>query len=375
MSEQTLDPQRQEQARTYARQSRRLIILELGLGAVFLLVVLLSGLSSGLRNMLALHQSAQVALYFIVLIMSYSIISAPLGVYRSYILPRRYGLSHQNLKSWLSDEVKEMGLGLILGTGLIVVIYLLLDAFPQDWWLLAFVFVTMLSIVMTRLAPVLILPLFFKLEPMKDTELRQRLLSLAERCQTGVKDVFQIDFSSKFTTGNAMFMGWGNTKRIAISDTLLQHYTPDEIEVIMAHELGHQRHRDIARLIAVQSALLLLGFYLINRTLNWAVPKLDFNGISDVAALPLLALVLAAFFLILAPLANAYSRRLEEAADKYALVTTSNPEAFSNMLTKLTNQNLAESEPSRWAEFMFYDHPPYYKRLELAEGYRREEQE
>lgn len=141
----------------------------------------------------------------------------------------------------------------------------------------------------------------------------------------------------------------------------------------MAHELGHQRHRDIAKTIVTQSALMLIGFYLINLTLNWAVPILDFDSISDVAALPLLALVLAAFAIVLAPLANAYSRRLEEAADNYAVVTTDNPEAFATMLTKLTDQNLTEPEPSRLVELMFYDHPPYYKRVELARRYRNEE--
>ncbi len=348
-------------------------MLELALGAVFLLTVLLSGLSAGLRNVLEFPQEARVALYFLILMLSYGIISAPFSVYRGYVLPHRYGLSHQSWRSWLADQAKELMLGLALGTSLVVVIYLFLEAFPQTWWLLAFAFVALLSVVMTKLAPVLILPLFFKLEPINNAELQQRLLSLAERCQTRVKDVFQIGFSSKTSTGNAMLMGWGNTRRIAISDTLLLHYTPEEIEVIMAHELGHQRHRDIARLIVAQAALMLLGFYFVNLTLNWAVPRLDFNGISDVAAFPLLALVLAALVIILAPLDNAYSRRLETAADNYALVTTDNPEAFATMLTKLTDQNLAESRPGRWAEIMFYDHPPYYRRLELARSYRREE--
>jgi STE24 endopeptidase len=268
-----------------------------------------------------------------------------------------------------------MGLGLSLGTGLVVVIYLFLEAFPQTWWLLSFAFLALLSVVLTRLAPVLILPLFYKLEPIGNDELRQRLLGLAERCHIRVKDVFQIGFSNKTSTGNAMLMGWGNTRRIAISDTVLQRYAPEEIEVIMAHELGHQHHRDIARLIIVQSVLILLGFYLAHITLNWAVPRLDFDGISDIAAFPLLVLVLAAVFLILAPLANAYSRRLEMDADRYALAVTENPEAFGAMLTKLTDQNLAESQPGRWTELLFYDHPPYYRRMELIRRYGGEEQQ
>ena len=167
-------------------------------------------------------------------------------------------------------------------------------------------------------------------------------------------------------------MGWGNTRRIVIGDTMLQRYTPEEIEVVMAHELGHHRHGDIVRLMVAQSALMLLGFYLMNLMLNWAVPRLDMSGISDVAALPLLALVGAAFALVLLPLSNAYSRHLEESADRYSLAATENPEAFAAMLTKLTDQNLSESEPSRWSELLFYDHPPYSKRLELANRYRKE---
>jgi len=249
---------------------------------------------------------------------------------------------------------------------------LFLNTFHQTWWLWAFAFVVLVTVILTRLAPVLILPLFFKVRPMDDSELRRRLLSLAERSQTKVRDVFQINFSSKTTAGNAMLMGWGNTRRIVISDTLLQWYAPEEIEVVMAHELGHHRHGDIVRLIVAQSTVMLLGFYLINLVLNWAVPKLDLEGISDVAALPLLALVLASFALILMPLTNAYNRHLEEAADRYSLATTANPEAFATMLTKLTDQNLAESEPSRWSELLFYDHPTYSRRLELARRYREE---
>jgi len=372
MSEQTLDELRQEKAREYARITRRLFFIDLALGAVFLLVLLFSGLSSGLRNSLDLPQSARVALYFLIAVVSYGIISAPLDFYRGFILPHRYGLSRQSLKSWLADQAKGGILALTLGAALVVVIYLFLETFPQTWWLLAFAFMVLVTVVLTNLAPVLILPLFFKTELLADQELRKRLLNLAERSHIKIRNVFQIRLSSKTTAGNAMLMGWGNTRRIVISDTILQRYTPEEIEVVMAHELGHHRHGDIIKQIVVQSALMLLGFYLMNLTLNWAVPRLDMSGISDVAALPLLALVGAAFALVLMPLSNAYSRHLEESADRYSLAVTANPEAFAAMLTKLTDQNLSESEPSRWSEFLFYDHPPYSKRVELANRYRKE---
>jgi STE24 endopeptidase len=372
MSEQAGDPQRQEQAREYARLARRATIFEVGLGAAFLLTVLLCGISGGLRTFLDLPQAATVALYSIILVLAYTLVSEPLSYYRSFVLPHRYGLSNQHIGDWLADEAKSLSLGLAFGTCVVVIVYQFLGTFPETWWLLGFAFVALLSIVMTRLAPVLILPLFFKLKPLNDPELRKRLVDLAERSQTTVTDVFEIDLSRKTSAGNAMLMGLGKTRRIAMSDTILRNYTPEEIETVMAHELGHHRHRDIARLIMTQSALMLLAFYLMNVTLTWAVPRLGFDGIADVAALPLLALVVSAFALLFAPLANAYSRRLETQADRYALASTGNPEAFASMLTKLSDQNLSESQPGRLTELLFYDHPPYRKRLAMAERYARE---
>jgi STE24 endopeptidase len=373
MSELAPDPHRQEQARQYARLNRRLLIIEVGVGAAFMLAFLLSGLSSGLRDALDVPHPARVMLYVVVIALGYGIVSSPAVIYRSYVLPHRFGLSSQSLRGWLADEAKAGTVGMVLGTSLAVAVYSLLEYFPGHWWLLAFAATAIVAVVMTRLAPILIVPLFFKLKPIPDSELRSRLLRLADRSSTSVGDVFQIDFSRKTPAGNAMVMGWGSTRRIALSDTLLERYTPEEIEVVMAHELGHHRHRDVARLIIVQSAFLLLGFYLADLTLRWAVPELGMESISDVAALPLLALVLAALALILAPAANAYARRLERAADRFALELTNNPGAFASMLTRLTDQNLAESQPGRLTEALFYDHPSYHKRLELARRFRSEE--
>lgn len=372
MSAQALDEQRQGKAREYASKKRCLFFIELVLGAAFLLVLLLTGLSTGLRNALDFPQSARVALYFLIVIASFTIVSAPLGLYEGFILPRRYGISHQSLKSWLADEIKGRALALVLSMPLVVVIYLFLGKFPQTWWLLTFAFVMFVMVILTGIAPVLVLPLFYKTEPLADSELRKRLLKIAERSKVSIKGVFQAKFSSKTTAGNAMLMGWGNTRRLILSDTLLQCYSPDEIEVVMAHELGHHRHGDIIKLMLVQSSLILLGFYLVNLVLNWAVRRSDLLGVADVAAFPLLALVLAAFALVSMPLVNAYSRHIEERADEFSLTATANPQAFDTMLTKLTDQNLSESKPGRWAELLFYDHPPYYRRMEMARRYRAE---
>jgi STE24 endopeptidase len=213
------------------------------------------------------------------------------------------------------------------------------------------------------------LPIFFKLEPLNDVELKQRLMNLAKRAQAQIVGVFTMDLSSKGTTTNAMLAGLGKTRSIILSDTLLQQYTAEEIEVILAHELGHHIHRDIPKLIAVQAVVVLLAFYLSDLILRASLVPLGFQGIADVAAFPVLFLSLAACGLIVTPFINAYSRYVETSADEAALELTDKPQAFVTAMTKLTDQNLNVADPSRWVELLFYDHPPYNKRVGLAQRY------
>ena len=374
MMPQSPGSQRQDKARQYARLGRLLYMAELGIGVVFLLVLLLSPLSVALRDLFDFALPLQVALYAVVLVVCYGAVTAPLSLYRGFVLPRRYGLLSQGLRGWLWDEAKAGALGLVMGVAALVLLYWLMAHFAQTWWLWAGLSLLLLTVVLTNLAPLVIVPLFYRLEPLGDATLGERLAGLARRAGTRVKGVFTIDMSSKGTTGNAALMGLGNTRRIVLGDTILDRYTTDEIEAIVAHELGHQVHRDVPRLICFQSAVTLLGLYLVHLVLAQGVAWLGFGGIADIASFPLLALLLGAFALVVAPLESAYSRHLEGAADEYALALTDNPQGFVTMMTKLADQNLSEAKPPRWVELLFYDHPPYQKRLARAYGYaaRRE---
>jgi STE24 endopeptidase len=269
----------------------------------------------------------------------------------------------------LADRAKSSALGFLLGLAVVILVYWLLARFPDMWWLWAAVFLFLLSLLLTRLTPTLLLPMFFKLEPLGDVKLKKRLVNLAKRTRAPISRVFTIDLSSKGTTANAMLAGLGRTRSIILTDTLLQKYTPDEIEVILAHELGHHLHKDIPKLIALQAAMILLGLYLSNLVLRASIIPFGYNGIADVAAFPLLLLSVAAISLIITPFTNAYSRYVEASADEAAMELTGNPQAFVTAMTRLTNQNLSVADPSRWVELLFYDHPPYTKRVSLANRY------
>ncbi|HLW01529.1 MAG TPA: M48 family metallopeptidase [Ktedonobacterales bacterium] len=375
-----VDPERQRRAREYARIRHRLLLVDVGLGAVFLLILFSTGLATGLRDALAGTGSwqpvahwapLQIGLYFCILLLAYQLLDAPLSYYGGFVLPHRYQLSHQSLGSWLADLGKGLVLGLIFEIGAAEVLYLLLAVQPTTWWLWAAGAMLLVSVVLANLAPVLILPLFYKLAPLQDAELSQRLLALAERAHTRVRGVFTMNMSRKTSTANAALMGLGNTRRIVLGDTLLGVYTPDEIEVVLAHELGHHVHRDIWKLIITQTVLTLGGLYLVNLGLHWAVESAHlYPALTDVATMPLVGIALGLFGLVTMPIGNGLSRWIERQADEYALQSTHKSDAFINAMTRLANQNLSELDPGPVIEFLLYDHPAVSKRLQHAERFK-----
>src|SRR5512143_2982779 len=355
----TIDPARQEQARAYARIRRRLFVAELAIAAVLTLAWLFSGASAALGRQIAAittNDWLAVALYMLVFGAVYLVVDLPLTYYSGYVLPHRYGLSTQTIGGFILDGIKGVAVGGVLGLAVLEVIYALLRAAPDTWWLWTAGFMLLFSVVLSNLAPVLILPLFFKLTPVADAELVQRLTALAERAQARVRGVYTINFSSKTTAANAALMGLGNTRRIVLGDTLYGQYSTDEIETILAHELGHHVHRDIPLGIALETVTTLVGLYLAHLGLAAGARAFGFAGIADVAAFPLFAAVMGAYGFVTMPLGNAFSRWREERADQYALEPTRKPDAFITAMTRLANQNLAEVDPEPWVEFLLYSH-------------------
>jgi STE24 endopeptidase len=363
------DQTRQQRAREYGRLLRRGSFLELGIGLVLLLVLIFTPASTTLASLLAFPSPWSAAIYLLILAVGYGVIAAPSSYHYDFVLPHRYGLSKQALASWLRDKVKASGLELLLGLCLVIIIYWLVGHLPALWWLAAAGIMFLVSLILTWLTPTFLIPLFFKLKPLEEGELKEKLVNLARRAGVDIEECLTMDLSSKATTANAMLSGWGKSRRIIFSDTLLQGYSWDETEVTLAHELGHRLHHDIPKLIGIQAATFLLAFYLANLALRPGVALFSLHGISDIAGLPWLILVLAVLIFVLQPGLNWYNRRVEMAADETALALSNNPQAFITLMTKLTDQNLTEAEPGRWAKLLFYDHPTYNERVKLAHNF------
>ena len=364
-----LDPERQREARAYARIRRRLMLGDLLLGAAYLAVWLLAGWHLALRDFVVGISASpwiNVPLFAFFFGLPLFLIDLPLSYYSGFVLPHRYGQSTQTLGEWVLDQIKGLALSGVLGVILLEVVYWLLRATPDLWWLYAGGVMLFFSVILSTLAPVLIAPLFYKFEPLDDEELVRRLKRLGERAGVEVEGVFRFDMSRRTRSANAAVMGLGRTRRIILGDPLLENFTDDEIETVLAHELAHVVHRDMPLGIVVNSALTLVSFWAVHLALRWAVGAYGLAGMADPAGLPVFALAVGVVGLIAMPLGNAFSRWRERRADAFALRVTGMPQAFAAAMTRLANQNLSEVAPEPWVVVLFYSHPPLAERIERA---------
>lgn len=364
------------ETRRYNRIRRWLGIADFLVGFAFLVVLLVTGWSGWLRDIAYRAGFQNYSLSLFVYLLLLLVISKVLGLgldYYGFSLERSFKLSTQKFRSWMWDEVKGFLVGLVLGTVVAEILYFTLRQWPQHWWVLAWALFMGLFIVMAQLAPIVLFPIFYKFEPLDNEELRRRLVVLSERAGTRVRGVYRWKLSEKSKKANAALTGLGATRRIILADTLLDNYSSDEIEAVLAHELGHHVHRHILKSIFVQAAITLFGFWAANWTLHYAVDQHMFEELSDFANLPLLALVSVVLSFVLMPALNAYSRFNERQADRYAFESIAGVGPFISSMNKLAEQNLAERTPSKWVEFVFHSHPAISRRLAAAEDWGRKQ--
>jgi STE24 endopeptidase len=372
-AENTAIPVDSAESRSYNRIKRWLAIADFGVGILLLVLLLATDWSGTFRDMAyrgaGQNYSLAVFLYVLILIVLSKVVGTPFEYY-GFRLEHQYHLSNQRFRSWLWDEFKGLLVGLVLATIVVELLYLLIRHLQQHWWLVAWLVFLGLFVLLAQLAPVVLFPIFYKFEPMENEELRRRLVLLGERAGTRVRGVYKWKLSEKSKKANAALTGLGATRRIILADTLLDHYSDDEIEAVLAHELGHHVHRHILKSILVQAAITFLGFWLASEVLRLAVDRWNmFAQMSDFANLPLLVLVATVLSFLLMPALNAYSRFNERQADRYCFQSVASVDPFVSAMTKLADQNLAEKTPSRWVEWFFHSHPAIAKRIAAAQAW------
>jgi len=310
-------------------------------------------------------------LYFLAFSVYSMIFSFPLSFYSGFLLEHRFNLSNQRLGGWFVEWGKKQILSFAIMVPLILGLYALIWNAETNWWFFAWAAYALFSLILGQLFPVLIIPLFYKYSPIGDESLKDRICKLANRYGFAMKHVFSLNLSKTTKKANAMFTGLGKTKRVVLADTLINSFSHDEIEAVVAHELGHCKHRDIWKQFGFGVALSFIGFWIAYRIFGNLSDVFGYGGAGDVRALPLLLLIFFIFSLVLSPLSNAFSRWAERRADQFALEATNNVDAFISTMRKLGDQNLADPEPHPVIEFLLYDHPAIGKRIQSAQKFSR----
>jgi STE24 endopeptidase len=362
----------------YHRLRRRAALVSMAAGAAALAVLCVTPASRGLAAWASgltaplvwpLGRLGAIALFTGILALGWEALSFPFVFYRSFLLDRKYGLSSEPLATWLGDHVKALALGLALTLASAAAVYTTLWLSPAWWWALATALFVGLAVIISRVAPVWLMPIFYRFRPLDREALRERLLTISTRAGVPVLGAFEWGLGEKTSRANAALVGVGRTRRILVSDTLLKDYSDDEIEVILGHELAHHVHHDIWTALALEAGIVAAALLGAHLAVTLASAALDLHGPADLAALPVMILAGGAVSLLLSPLSNAWSRHNERRADRFALRLTARPAAFVSAMKRLGQQNLAEERPSRLVFWFFHTHPTMDERIAAARAF------
>jgi STE24 endopeptidase len=362
----------EDKASRYHRAKRRVTVLATAGAAAVLALLLVSGGSVRLRDLSVMATASTpdagstVAVYVLLLSLVQALLTLPLAFYDDYLIEHRYGLSSESHGEFMRDHGKAALFNIGLALAGAEVVYAAMRTWPRGWWIVSSAALGCGLVVLAVLAPVTLFPLFYRFRPLDRQSLQERLTALSRRAGVRVLGVYEWGLGAKTRRANAALVGSGRTRRVLVSDTLLADYSDDEIEAILAHELGHHVHHDMSTAMAVQAALILTSLGLSALTLRMLWRPLGLLGPSDVAGWPVLLLTGGALVLCATPIVNLLSRHHERRADRYALALTNRPAAFVSAIRRLGVQNLAETNPSRLTLCLFHSHPPVGERIGAA---------
>jgi STE24 endopeptidase len=327
---------------------------------LLLLLFVWLGLSRSLYNLL-LFITADEYFVFILFLFSAGFVSSvlffPADYYLEFYLEHKYSLSNQTFVKWLWEDFKGFLVSALIGIPLMLLFFYTLNKYAGLWWLPFSVLLFIVSVLLARIAPVVILPLFYKVTPLENEVLKDRIVKLSSGAGMKVENVYTFNMSKNTKKANAAFTGLGATKRILLGDTLIENFTVDEIETVIAHELGHYKRKHIIKNIIIGTLSSFLTFFLIAKLYDFSLGWFGFAVRTEIAALPLLALWGMIIGIIQMPLSSFISRKFEYQADEYAVKSTGKKDDFISSLEKLTRQNLADEEPNPLVEWFFYSHP------------------
>jgi STE24 endopeptidase len=367
-----LDQKKQEQARRYEKEKRLLALCGLLLSLCILLAFYFSGLSSTLAFQFLGKPVFYVFFVYVFVFQSVLyVMSFPLNFYSGYIHEHKWGFSNHTKKSWIWEQMKSFGVGLVIFLIVLGMLLWILARYPHEWWWIAGIAMAFVSAIFATLFPILILPIFNKYTPIENAELTDALDRILSEGGLKSSGFFVEDMSRQTKKENAFLAGLGRTRRVVLGDNLITNMTGPEIVSIIAHEVGHYKGRHIWKFIILGTFQQLIVFFCLDFIMKAVFPSFLSSTRANLSLLPFFAILVGALSgFLFGPLSNAISRRFERNADRYALRNIPDKETFLTALAGLANRNLANAYPSWWVKVLYYSHPPIGERLLLAEKCR-----
>ena len=361
-----------QKAADYTIEKNRIGLIDLAISSIFLLAMTLGG---GIDTIANVWNSLEfttittgIGVILSVFLVGY-LVDIPLSCYQTFNLEQRYGFNRTTIRQYLTDQVMQLGLGLVIGVPLLALILWVIESVGSLWWVLAWAILVGFSLLMSWAYPTLIAPLFNKFDPLKNAMLQQRIDGLLERCGFNSNGIFVMDGSRRSGHGNAYFTGMGKSKRIVFFDTLLDSLNGDEIEAVLAHELGHFKHKHVTKMLISSTAMSFIGFAILGWISNqsWFYQGLGVSLESYAIALLLFMLVAPVFTLFLQPISAFFQRKFEFQADDYAASVT-RASALIDALVKLYKENANTLTPDPLYSAFHYSHPPAAIRIANLES-------
>jgi len=364
--------ERQMTARRLRSLRIRLSAIRMAVAAALTLVLVLGGAGALRDRVLSLPVPlwAATVTFLVALFALVMGVDLPFRYIGGYRWERAFDLSAQRFAGWVKDLAKSLGLGLGSTVAAGSVLLWLLAVWPTWWWLAAWALGLAVSVVLAFIAPIILVPMFYRFRPLDDPALRARFESLAARARVPIVGVFELRASEKTRRSNAAVMGLGRTRRVVVTDTLLRDFRPEEVDTVLAHELAHQKFLDPLRGFVLGSVTSLVTLAVAGSLYSILYPAFGIRSVADVAGLPLLAALLGLVALPLRPLELSWSRAREARADRFSLGLTQDAPNFASAMVKLHDQNLGVADPSPWEKWLFYSHPSGRERVELARTFR-----
>jgi len=357
-----------------------LILWDFLYGALICWILLRFRWSAAMRNRaekITRFKPLQTFLYFLQYLIVTTILGFPLAWYEGFFREHKYGMATQTFGPWMGDQLKELLVGLVLGGIITMLLFGVVRRLPTTWPIWGAIVLFAFLIFTVLIAPVYIVPIFNKVKRLEDPVVTTPILSMAQANGIPVHDVFQIDASRQTTRMSANVSGFGKTMRITLNDNLLRRASPEEVQAVMGHEMGHYVLNHVYKAMYFYLIIIVVGFALLRWSLDWSLARWgerwQIRGVGDTAVLPLVVLLASIFFFILTPIGNTETRTAEKEADMYGVNASRQPDGFAWAAVHLSEYR--KMSPGPVEEWIFYDHPSGRDRIHSAMQWKAENQQ